>query len=71
VLRALGEALELPPQALDVSWKVLERVGNLSSASVLFILGETLDGARPASGATGLLFAMGPGFCSELVLLGW
>jgi alkylresorcinol/alkylpyrone synthase len=71
VLRALAETLELPSGALDASWGMLERVGNLSSASVLFILRVVLDGPRPAPGAQGLLFAMGPAFCSELVLLGW
>jgi len=71
VLRALEEALELRPGAFDTAWDVLERAGNLSSVSVLLILREVLDGPRPAAGAKGLLFAMGPAFCSELVLLGW
>jgi alkylresorcinol/alkylpyrone synthase len=70
VLTAVQEALELPPDALRVSWQVLERVGNLSSASVLFVLRETLE-ASPEPGSPGLLFAMGPAFCSELVLLRW
>jgi alkylresorcinol/alkylpyrone synthase len=71
VLNALQEVLELEPGALDVSWRVLGQVGNLSSASVLLILREVLAGERPAPGARGLLFAMGPAFCSEIVLLGW
>ena len=71
VLLALQEALELEPDALARSWDVLARVGNLSSASVLFILREVLDAVPPPAGAPGLLFAMGPAFCSELVLLSW
>jgi alkylresorcinol/alkylpyrone synthase len=71
VLSAVQEVLELAPGALDVSWRVLAEVGNLSSASVLLILREVLAGAAPLPGARGLLFAMGPAFCSELVLLGW
>ena len=47
------------------------RVGNLSSASVLHVLADTLDGPVPDPGATGMLLAMGPGFCAELVLLRW
>lgn len=70
VLTAVQEALELPPDALQVSWQVLERVGNLSSASVLLVLRETLE-TPPGPGSAGLLFAMGPAFCSELVLLRW
>lgn len=71
VLNALQEVLELEPGALSVSWDVLGRVGNLSSASVLLILRAVLDGNPPPAGALGLLFAMGPAFCSELVLLRW
>jgi alkylresorcinol/alkylpyrone synthase len=73
VLRAFEEALELPPRALERSHRSLEETGNLSSASVLFVLGELMDaqGEAPREGDLGLLLAMGPGFCSELVLLQW
>lgn len=71
VLCAVQEVLELPPGALDVSWRVLAEVGNLSSVSVLLILREVLAGEPPPPGGPGLLFAMGPAFCSEIVLLGW
>lgn len=71
VLEAFEDALELPDGALGRSWRSLERYGNLSSASVLFVLDETLAGADAAEGDFGLLMAMGPGFCSELVLLRW
>ena len=47
----------------------LSRIGNLSSASVLHVLADTLRERPPAAGAHGVLMAMGPGFCSELVLL--
>lgn len=70
VLSAVEEALELPPDALLVSREVLARVGNLSSASVLLVLREVLESSPPAD-SVGLLFAMGPAFCSELVLLRW
>ncbi len=71
VLEALQQALELESGALEPSRRVLERVGNLSSASVLLVLAEILESDPPEPGALGLLFAMGPAFCSELVLLGW
>ncbi len=70
VLKAVEEALSLPPEALALSWRHLRAAGNMSSASVLMVLGDTMAERRPAPGAAGLLFAMGPGFCSELVLLG-
>lgn len=71
VLEAMQESLELPPGALDVTWRSLREVGNLSSTSVLLVLAETLENHRPAPGSYGMLIAMGPGFCSELVLLRW
>ena len=71
VLEAATAALELPDGALQTSWDCLRRTGNLSSASVLFVLDETMKNRRPPQGTWGLLAAMGPGFCSELLLLRW
>ena len=71
VLEAFEGALELPKDALKRSWASLQSVGNLSSASVLFVLDELLRSGEPRPGEYGLLLAMGPGFCSELVLLQW
>lgn len=71
VLKAFEEALELPADALARSWKSLRETGNLSSASVLFVLGELLDSDDATKGDYGLLISMGPGFFSELVLLQW
>lgn len=71
VLEAFEEALELPPDALERTWRSLREVGNLSSASVLFVLSELLEAKAAAPGDVGVMLAMGPGFCSELVLLRW
>lgn len=71
VLQAFEAALELPPEALERSWQSLREVGNLSSASVLFVLAELLDSQAAKPGDYGLMMAMGPGFCAELVLLQW
>lgn len=69
VIEALEAALEVPREALQLTWDSLARVGNLSSASVLHVLEDTLRDRPPAPGSLGVLMAMGPGFCSELVLL--
>jgi alkylresorcinol/alkylpyrone synthase len=71
VLKAFEEALELPPDALKRSWRSLREVGNLSSASVLFVLSELMSSGDARPGDLGLMIAMGPGFCAELVLLRW
>jgi alkylresorcinol/alkylpyrone synthase len=71
VLEATASALNLPDDTLRVSWECLRRMGNLSSASVLLVLEEFMNRRRPAAGSYSILAAMGPGFCSELVLLRW
>jgi alkylresorcinol/alkylpyrone synthase len=71
VLDATEDALGFERGALDISRACLRRTGNLSSASVLFVLEEVMKNRRPQTGDWGLLAAMGPGFCSELVLLRW
>ena len=58
----------LPGGALDRAWTTLREKGNLSSTSVLLVLGEVLE-HPPPEGGRALVTAMGPGFCSELVLL--
>ncbi len=71
VIDAMEAALDAPPDALALTRKSLATVGNLSSASVLMVLGDTLAERRPAPGTKGLLIAMGPAFGAELVLLQW
>jgi len=68
VLQTMEEQLELPDGALEATWRSLEEVGNLSSTSVLLVLEEAMT-QQPPAGEKALLLAMGPGFCSELVLL--
>lgn len=70
VIEAINASLSLPPQALELTWRSLGEIGNLSSASVLHVLRDTLD-KPPPSDSFGLMMALGPGFCSELVLLRW
>ena len=69
VLEAMEEALEVEREALGVTWRSLDRIGNLSSASVLHVLADTLGERPPEPGSRGVMLAMGPGFCLELVLL--
>ncbi len=71
VIQAIESGLGLDEHALDLSRESLAAVGNLSSSSVLLILEQTLERFQPALGSYGLLMAMGPAFCAELVLLQW
>jgi len=71
VLEATEDALGLPRGHLKVSWDSLRKVGNLSSASVLVVLEEVMTHHRPPPGTYGIMAALGPGFCSEILLLRW
>jgi len=71
VLRATEETFGFTNGELSASWECLRRTGNLSSASVLLVLEEFMLRRRPQPGTLSVLAAMGPGFCSELLLLRW
>lgn len=70
VIEAVENVLDLPDDALDHTRNSLRNNGNLSSVSVLDVLRANLADPPPA-GLVGLMIAMGPAFCSELVLLAW
>lgn len=70
VIEAIENGLDLPGDALDHTRNSLRANGNLSSVSILDVLRANLTDP-PARGSLGLMIAMGPAFCSELVLLGW
>ena len=71
VLEGLERELGLTREETRLSWEVMRDYGNLSSATVLFLLHLFERSARPEPGDTGLLMAVGPGFAGELVLLRW
>jgi alkylresorcinol/alkylpyrone synthase len=71
VLDRAERELALPAAALAAPRAVLRRFGNMSSATVLFVLEETLRTERPGPGAWGVMAALGPGFAAEGVLLRW
>lgn len=67
----MEEELGLKPQQTEFSWSVLRECGNLSSASVIFVLHEWLTKRNLGAGAYGLMAAFGPGFSAEMLLLQW
>jgi alkylresorcinol/alkylpyrone synthase len=71
VIEAIEAELGLAGDPLELTWRSLDQIGNLSSSSVLHVLRDTLDKRSLLPGTPGMLMAMGPGFCSELVLLQW
>ena len=71
LLSYVEEQLELCRCDTQLSWDVLSRYGNLSSATILFILHEWLTKKTMKSGDYGLAAAFGPGFSAEVLLLQW
>lgn len=71
IIDQVGEALAVPPEALVYSRQVMRRCGNMSSASIYFVLAEILRQGRPQPGDLALLLAFGPGLTIELALLAW
>ncbi len=71
VIEAIEAELGLAGDPLELTWRSLDQIGNLSSSSVLHVLRDTLDKGSLKPGTPGMLMAMGPGFCSELVLVQW
>lgn len=70
VLQAMEEVLNDSKEKLKHSYRVLKKHGNMSSATVLYVLKEWMEEGIKAGEKT-ILSALGPGFCSELVLLEW
>jgi alkylresorcinol/alkylpyrone synthase len=71
LLSYVEEQLGLSRDDTQLSWDVLSEYGNLSSATILFILHEWMTRRRVRSGEYGLAAAFGPGFSAEMLLLQW
>lgn len=67
IVDAVERGLALPPEKVAASRAVLQDYGNMSSATVLFVL-ERLMAERPASG---IALAFGPGLAMEGLRFGW
>lgn len=70
VLNAYAESLNINDALLTEAYHVLNEFGNMSSASVLFVLNSYLS-SHVATNDYGILLAMGPGFSAEQILFQW
>jgi alkylresorcinol/alkylpyrone synthase len=71
LLSFMEQELELCACQIQPSWNVLRDYGNLSSASVLFVLHEWMARGEIKTGDRAVLAAFGPGFSAEMLLLQW
>ena len=66
VLDAVEEGLQLPPEALAASREILCRYGNMSSATVMFVLQQLMT--KATAGQQGCAMSFGPGLTAETLL---
>ncbi len=66
ILDAVEKGFRLPVDALGCSRDILARYGNMSSASVMFVLQQILQ--RAESGQRGCALSFGPGLTAETML---
>lgn len=70
VLDAYVYSLGISPAMINISLNVLKQFGNMSSATILYVLKRFME-QQIQVGEMGLCTALGPGFSSELILLRW
>lgn len=70
VIDAYVHALGISESMTNVSLEVLKQFGNMSSATILYVLKRFMELNIPEN-AIGLGTALGPGFSSELLLMKW
>jgi len=71
VLDRARELLELSDAQMAHARAVLREHGNMSSATILFVLERFLRLEHPLPGEWGLMIGLGPGFAAEGALLRW
>jgi 3,5-dihydroxyphenylacetyl-CoA synthase len=71
VIDRVQASLGLSDQQVAVSRHILRNYGNMSSATILFVLREVMDSGRARAGDVGVMLALGPGFAAEAALLSW
>ncbi|HMQ69588.1 MAG TPA: 3-oxoacyl-[acyl-carrier-protein] synthase III C-terminal domain-containing protein [Ignavibacteria bacterium] len=67
VINAYTEALGLNAGMMDNTFSILEEYGNMSSATVIYVLEKFME--KKMEPGYGLIMSLGPGFSSELVLV--
>jgi predicted naringenin-chalcone synthase len=71
IMQHIERRLELEPNDLRYSRAVLKQYGNMSSATILFVLDEIIKNGHPERGDHAVLLAFGPGLTMESCLLRW
>ena len=71
IVEYIGQALDLEPEELRYAQQVLRQYGNMSSATIFFVLEAIIKEGRPKPGDYAMLLTFGPGLTVELCLVQW
>lgn len=71
VLHFIEDELKIERATNLSTWDVLKEHGNMSSASILYVLRQLMTAHTPQPGQEGLIVAFGPGFSAEMLLGRW
>jgi polyketide synthase Type III len=71
VIDNVQEHFRITDAQLHFSRSVLRNYGNMSSPTVMFVLGEVVQSGDPQPGDWGVMIALGPGMAAEVALLRW
>ena len=71
IIDYVEQSLELDEGKLDHSRHILRQYGNMSSASLLFVLEHLIEQDKPQAGQYGVLMGFGSGLTVEFVLVQW
>ena len=70
IIQLVEELFNKLGKNIDETKAVLKHYGNMSSATVLYVLENYMD-KKPAPGEKGLMLSFGPGFSAQRILLQW
>lgn len=71
IVRSIQAKLGLGDEQVQASLDVLEHYGNMSSATILFVLDRVMQDEAPQPGDCGVMMAFGPGLTMEGMLVRW
>jgi alkylresorcinol/alkylpyrone synthase len=71
IVEYIQHRLGLSDRQVRASLVALHDYGNMSSATVLFVLEQLIQDEQPAPGDYGVMMAFGPGLTMEAILLRW
>ena len=71
IIEYIQEQLMLTAEQVQFSLNVLHDYGNMSSATIMFVLDKIMQSNEPQPGDYGVMMAFGPGLTMESILLRW